>query len=569
MRSLVALAIAIFAATPQQQPKLRFIGESIEVSIVNVDVFVTDKAGNRVTGLTQDDFEIYEDGKLRPITNFAEYRGATTASVSVTPGAGEQQVVASLPAAAPRQKRTITIFIDRLIMRPNKRKEVFDQLRTTMRTLLQPGDRASIVTWERPANVRVRQPYTEDVAQLDRVLETLASRGQAAESTSDVDDVRREDQAEQQREELLASAGLTSAKGGNMTAMMLAEAALTEMKAKSAAINSLTSAMSAAEGQKALIFLSRRFPMNAATEFMTPQRAMAGPPGKDEVLYDTRRFVESVARTANANGVRVYAIYPAELAGAVVQTPDNASMPNADDPVTSGREYILLSNELEALTMVADRTGGAATWHPAEAIKLLDRMPDDFSTYYSLAYRVTTSGADKAHSIRVKVKRDGLRVRSRNEFVEKSGETKMGDRVIAQLFGIATAEPKVPLNVRVGAATRGRKKRLTIPVSIQLPIASLTTLPDGNSKRGAFSVYVAWTSGLGDISDVTHQTQAFTIRPGDEARAKNRNFTYDLQIVADDRTDALAVGVIDEVSKEFGLARVQLRTPAVIDNRGR
>ena len=39
--------------------------ETIDVNIVNVDVWVTDKKGNPITGLTMDDFEVLEDG--RPI----------------------------------------------------------------------------------------------------------------------------------------------------------------------------------------------------------------------------------------------------------------------------------------------------------------------------------------------------------------------------------------------------------------------------------------------------------------------------------------------------------------------
>jgi VWFA-related protein len=53
--------------TPQQQPP------SFRASIdaVQLSVIVTDRDGNPVSGLGEDDFEILEDGKLRPITTFA------------------------------------------------------------------------------------------------------------------------------------------------------------------------------------------------------------------------------------------------------------------------------------------------------------------------------------------------------------------------------------------------------------------------------------------------------------------------------------------------------------------
>jgi hypothetical protein len=36
------------------------ISETIEVRVTNIDVVVTDKSGKRVTGLTRDDFEVFE-----------------------------------------------------------------------------------------------------------------------------------------------------------------------------------------------------------------------------------------------------------------------------------------------------------------------------------------------------------------------------------------------------------------------------------------------------------------------------------------------------------------------------
>ncbi|HEX2223770.1 MAG TPA: hypothetical protein VHN15_06170, partial [Thermoanaerobaculia bacterium] len=43
---------------------------SVDVNVVTVEVFVTDKDGKFVPGLTQADFEILEDGKPVEITNF-------------------------------------------------------------------------------------------------------------------------------------------------------------------------------------------------------------------------------------------------------------------------------------------------------------------------------------------------------------------------------------------------------------------------------------------------------------------------------------------------------------------
>src|SRR6476619_1366936 len=74
------------------------VSESIEVSIVNLDCIVTDKSGHRVRHLNRDDFEILENGKLQPVTNFAEFSDdavITDASGSPSPEGGEQSSTAN------------------------------------------------------------------------------------------------------------------------------------------------------------------------------------------------------------------------------------------------------------------------------------------------------------------------------------------------------------------------------------------------------------------------------------------------------------------------------------------
>ena len=67
------LAAGSAAAQRQQEPAPPDDGlfiDSVDVNVVNVDVYVTDKKGTRITGLTKDDFEIFEDKRPVAITNF-------------------------------------------------------------------------------------------------------------------------------------------------------------------------------------------------------------------------------------------------------------------------------------------------------------------------------------------------------------------------------------------------------------------------------------------------------------------------------------------------------------------
>ena len=84
MRKIVVAVALLFAVSSQSQQPAEIgsiarpnpvaapppLVEKIDVSVVNVDVSVTDRHGQPVSGLTRNDFEIFEDGKPQPITNF-------------------------------------------------------------------------------------------------------------------------------------------------------------------------------------------------------------------------------------------------------------------------------------------------------------------------------------------------------------------------------------------------------------------------------------------------------------------------------------------------------------------
>ena len=59
----------LWMAAQQEKPDTVF---RVNVNMVQLDVAVTDKKGNYVTGLSPWDFEIYEDGILQKVATFGE-----------------------------------------------------------------------------------------------------------------------------------------------------------------------------------------------------------------------------------------------------------------------------------------------------------------------------------------------------------------------------------------------------------------------------------------------------------------------------------------------------------------
>src|SRR5690242_16923779 len=113
---LMLAALPVFAAPADQT--LPRAGETIDVSIVDFDVVVTDRKGHRIHGLTKDDFEVFEGKTPQTITNFAEYTADTPQ----------------------REKRTIALFIDRFFDAKFRVMPTYAAIKKTLHELIAPGD---------------------------------------------------------------------------------------------------------------------------------------------------------------------------------------------------------------------------------------------------------------------------------------------------------------------------------------------------------------------------------------------------------------------------------------------
>src|SRR5437763_1157308 len=167
MRPFYGAILLLPLLASAQKPPIPAIGASIEVSIVNVDVFVTTKDGQRVHGLTQNDFEIFENGVKQPITNFAEYVGEPKAEPTST-------VAAEAPAPARPQPRTVILFFDRFYLPKFQNDPFFASLRKLVHETVRPGDKAMMVTWNRGV-LLTAQPFTDSLPALDKALDAVAT----------------------------------------------------------------------------------------------------------------------------------------------------------------------------------------------------------------------------------------------------------------------------------------------------------------------------------------------------------------------------------------------------------
>jgi len=551
--AIFAVAFPLFSFAEKSIPRA---GETIEVSIVNLDVVVTDKkTGERIHGLTKDDFEVYEDGKTQPISNFAAYAPQPASQVT---SSGATLTTATETAPPKRQPRTLVVFVEHFKMAPFRVHPIFEALRQTLHQTVMPGDSVLIATWN--MHTAVRQDYTDDMTATDKALDEVEKESIGA--SFDVLSAFREE-TESMREWLQEAASAAGASGMsdstdldwavrmNTIGEMERERTLMIMKAQ--AVNAMISSMANDEGRKAVILLTRRMSRIAGGEFMFITNP--GSPLATDVRarYATYNLFDMLKATANAHGVTVYGLIAPGLEDST--TFPNAStrfMPPQGMPVV---DHQVLDNELASMSDLTESTGGTLAWGTVDISNQLPRIRDDFEDYYSLAYRIGARNDDRARKVVVKTKNPRYLVRTRKQYMEKSDDGRIRDQVIASLFR-PTPPTGINIATTIGKPAQRDKHHYVVPVTVRVPVSAFMTSQDGEKSKGAFSVYIATGRVIGETSDIAKQTIPFSV--ADVSNAKDGYFTYDFQLLTDFTTNRMSIAVYDEVSHDSGLARVDL-----------
>ncbi|MEA2463459.1 MAG: hypothetical protein QOJ98_1206 [Acidobacteriota bacterium] len=534
-RTLLAALFCFFTAFHLPAQEMPRVGETIDVSIVNVDVVVTDGKGNRVRGLTKDDFEILENGRPQPVSNFAEY-AADDPDARVG-------VAGAAPAEVQREKRTFLIFFEKMQLTGFGANDITEALKQTVADLIHPGDTVSIVYWSRWDIEHF--DVGADPAKIADALDLLNKKSKVVHF----------DERQQFAEEQGARKTLRDGMGGGggmgrqqpgfpmsedgMGPILPMQLAYNEMMLRVAAINAAINSIAGIDGKKILLLAARRLGDVAGAEFIYHDGVQVVP-AHLRSNYSTGRLLGSIVDNANAAGITIYPVYAPGLEG-----------------VGSGADLQTLMNEKFSLSRIARDTGGLFAAGPADVVKLLPRIASDADNYYSLAYRVHSDGTDRARNIAVKVRNPEYEVRTRTQFVEKSDDTRMRDRLKAALFR-STPDSQIAISVQAGKAKRGRRTA-TVPVAVKIPIRQLTMLQEGAKKHvGRFSVYIGVATELNELSDVTQKTQPFEVTAAQLKKALASHFTYEMDVQVTNRSKYLAVAVLDELGRTYGLQRIEL-----------
>lgn len=518
------------------------VSETIEVSIVNLDVVVTDRKGNRVRGLGPSDFEVREDGKVRTLSNFAEY-DAPEAREEPRPGSAPQA------PAAPGDRRVMVIFVERARLLPFDADRIFETLEGAVERVVRPGDAASVVFYDQ--TLAVKQDFTDDVPALQRAIAEIRESCKHL-MLPDARSIEERQEEQDRLDALLAGSDVSSPDLMATESAMLARRALMLIRAKVYAIRSLIGLMAPVEGKKILFLATRRLSDFAGAEFF-PGGSV---PFDRRQEFDTRDLQKSLSDAANAADVTIYAVYPVGLP----RTPaTSAELVSARDPLVAGAfDWNVLHNESQPLDALARATGGLSAWGGGDIAAMIPEVVEDIETYYSMAF--PAGSEKKERNITVRALNPEYTVRTRRSYVEKTEPERMADRVVAHLFW-PVAPNQLGVTAEIGGGTKER--RITaVPVKIRVPIGRLTLLPEAGSYAGSFTVFAAAGGRkVGVVSDVFQKTQAVRIPAADVRKARGSHYTYSFTVRTDGRAEHVSLGVLDDVSQQFSVVKVPLVAP--------
>ena len=153
---------------------LAFVDE-LEVTVVNIVAYVTDKQGTAVTNLTRDDFRILHDGEERPISNFQLYTEELIRSYYQAeegpplPPAADPGTELEAPPLTEIQPVWMMILVDNDNLQPLDRNRVLGQLRTFVRENTKPPVKMMVASTNRA--LKVEQEFTDDSTEILGALE--------------------------------------------------------------------------------------------------------------------------------------------------------------------------------------------------------------------------------------------------------------------------------------------------------------------------------------------------------------------------------------------------------------
>jgi VWFA-related protein len=576
---LVSAPLALtLAARPvgSAEPSEPTFYEAVDVSLVNVDVVVTDRGGTPIAGLAREDFELLEDGKPVEITNFYAVAQSQDQLLTLDGAVRPSPTAEPLPE---EQRMLLVVVVDERTLMPTGRKRLVDSLRAFLdqreQALAGSGDeRIMLATYD--GRIAVAQPPTTDRGQIEAALAEIV-RG----ASGGVDQAAELSQVLRQLDQALVppqDGGSAAGGGGGVSRpnayreeaqsvyasiRMYMEKRLGETRMTLAAVSRLVDSLAGVPGRKALLLLSGGLAMRPGEVlFQALEKKYARYPdlaignliesfGAD-ATPELRRLIDR----ANTNRVTFYTLV------AVDETPGAGMRTGVWSNDLQAAENFNRSNSMVAL---ANATGGTSATDPVAAAGALDLMRRDIGNYYSLAYapaRRPSAGAgprEKTRKLEVRVKRDGAVVRTRESYRLRDPEERAADRTMAALL-LDEESNSIGAAVAVGVEHPAKDPdQREVELDVTFPIANVVLLPGETFHEGNLLLFVGARDARGRDSGLSRIAVPIKVPNQDLLTVLGQNALYRTRLLLRREEHVVAVGIRDVLGNTVSTVRTTYR----------
>ncbi len=554
------LAVLLLAGVAPAQDKpageKRQFFETAQVNLINVEVVVTDRSGKPVTGLTQADFEVFEDGRPVAITNFYAAESPGEATGAAGPPAP--------PVPPVEQRLSVVVLVDNSGVTGAERNMALRHARDLLATCLRiPHTQAMVVTLDQ--RVHVRQEFTSDAGLLSAALDKV--KGQPTDPTTGaIDNVMIERAMDRlsltsQPTDLGMSerrSGIESADFNREEARALlsairssAEASRERVRGLLASMVTFVESLAGFPGRKVVFYLGNGLLLHPGESLMLKWESRFGSANVEQgfsPLLEASRYslttdFRDLIAHANADRVTFYAI---DAAGSARLTAPSAEQPVLDpSPGASITETMGKQQSLQDLTLA---TGGTTIASTPAASPGLALALGDLETYYSLAYAAPRIGDGKDHSITVKVHREGVVVRYRRHYLDKTADERVIERNLSALLHNSGSN-SLDIDVSVGKPLRRDSGTFSVPLVVDVPLGKLVLLPEGQTHRASVSIFLA-AKDLDDRITAPVKRQFPITVPDDKlATAMGQNVRFIFEMLMTRGPQTVAVSVRDDLGQ--------------------
>lgn len=574
------------AAPPsaEQQPPATTFFETVDVEVATVEVFVSDRQGTPVTGLSKDDFELRVDGEPVEITNFyAEVLGRpATADWQIQTAEVETGTETETDSGAgpipPPQRLRIVVFIDHTNIRAVNRKRALERLGEFLERNAGPEDSVAVVSLT--DRLHIHSDFLNDPQTIARIFDDVG-KVSFADMSGETERRRIFSQLArghtgggQSINRANPDTGLSNADffGPEAEASIRAYAAAEYQRTRGSleALKRFLGSLGGVPGRKALIYVSDGIVNRPGEDLFIAYRNAYGSsslnPGVPKVdsnidynrqvgNFDLLREVQQVAEASNAAGVTFYALDAQGDHAIAVRSAVSEGWSETSEVISTFE-----ANVREPLEYTSEATGGRRIEASDKLLSDLAIVAADFDSYYSLGFRPPEAAQGKMQDIKVRLRGDaatGRTVRYRESRRPKSTDQRTGEAMLAAIFYNATANP-LELGVTQGEPVKRDDGNLVVPVTIEIPVAKLALIPEEAVSAARLSIYVTVKDKSGDARAV--QEMPFHLRiPTDKVEeAKQHAAHHTLQVVLRPGDQQVAVGVRDEIASTLSTVRIEV-----------